>query len=169
MKKIEMFFDYFCPYCLKGHEQLLEFSRDKPGLEIIWHPCEIYKLPGNYSGTKHSDICIQGMFFVSDNGLDLWRYHKKMYDLIHNDRVNVENTDVFTKAFEGFFDAEDFRQALTSGKYKSRVEEANHFAFQQSGIHVVPTYRADGGCLRDRQEFFKMGPSSTSYSGENRV
>jgi predicted DsbA family dithiol-disulfide isomerase len=25
MKKIEMFFDYLCPYCLLGHEQLVEF------------------------------------------------------------------------------------------------------------------------------------------------
>ena len=165
MKSIEVFFDYYCPYCLMGHEQLVEFSRGKPELEIIWRPCEIYKLPGNYSGTKRPDICIQGMFFAADNGLDLWEYHKRVYALIHKDKVNAEDTGAFKKAFEDFFDVNAFNQALASGKYNNKTEEANRFAFSRTGIHVVTTYRADGGFLQDRQEFFNMGPSDTAYGG----
>lgn len=165
MKKLEVFFDYYCPYCLKGHEQLLDFVPTQPKLEVIWHPCEIYKLPTNYSGTKHSDLCIQGMYFAMDNKIDLWDYHKKIYSLIFTDRVNVDNVKVFTKALDGFFDTNAFVEAVNSGKYVEKVNETNHYAFHATGVHVVPTFRADNGFLQDRQEFFNMGPSSTSYNG----
>jgi predicted DsbA family dithiol-disulfide isomerase len=164
MKKIEMFFDYLCPYCLLGHEQLVEFLQDKPEVEIEWHPCEVRILHGNPPNIN-SDICIQGMYFSLENDLDIWQYHQKMYDLIHKEKINCENTDTFIEAFADFFDAEAFRVALASGKYNDKVEKANNFAFQETGVHVVPTYRTDGGHLEDRQEFFKMGPSDSAYGG----
>ena len=175
MKKLEIFFDYFCPYCLKGHEQLVRFvkdssikdssSKDNSALELIWHPCEIYKLPGNIYATKRTDNCIQGMYFAAESNADLWRYHQRVYDLIYAEKVNVEDIDTFTKSFEGFLDVEAFGCALKAGKYRNDVSEANHFAFQKTGVNVVPTYRADGGFLQDRQEFFNMGHSNTAYGG----
>ena len=162
MKKVEIFFDYNCPYCLKGHLQLLEFLPQNPGLEVIWHPCEIsvYK---KEAGNREPDLCLQGMYFAADNNIDLWRYHKKVYDLIFTDRVNTKDIDSLVNAFENFLDVEALRQALKNGKYVNNVKEANHFAFEVTGVHVVPTYRADGGVLQDRQEFYGMGPSDTSY------
>ena len=156
MKKVEVFFDYNCPYCLKGHNSLVELVSDKPGLEIIWHPCEIYERPQNYPGMKHTDICIQGMFFAVQSGIDLWHYHKKVYDMIFNDHVNVEDIDAFANAFEGFTEAEALRQALKSGVYANDLKEANTYAFKVVGVEIVPTYRVDGGRLQDRQEFFGL-------------
>ena len=165
MKKVEVFFDYNCPYCLKGHEQLVDFVRDKPELEIIWHPCEISVYKDNFAGKKPTDISLQGMFFAADNNLDLWHYHQKVYDMIFKDRTYTQNIDSFVSAFEGFLDTEALRQAFKSGKYVNKVRDSNQFAFKKTGVNVVPTYRTDGGYLQDRQEFYGMGPSDTSYNG----
>ena len=163
MEKLEVFFDYNCPYCLKGHEQLLELMPEYPGLEVIWHPCEIsvYKKEiGN-----ETDLCQQAMFFAVDSNIDLWSYHKKIYDMIFVDKANTKDKDVLTNALKDLLDAAALRKALESGKYIKNVMESNNFAFNVTGVHVVPTYRADGGVLQDRQEFFNMGPSDTSYGG----
>jgi len=164
MKKLEVFFDYYCPYCLKGHEQLLAFLKDKPELEVIWHPCEVSKLYQDTKRMKRSDIFMQGMFFAAASGADLWQYHEKVYALILNKGMLSGNTDVFSDALKGVIDGDAFRLAYESGKMQHQVEEANAYAFNQTGVHVLPTYRADDGVLQDRQEFFHMGPSDTAYN-----
>ena len=163
MKKLEVFFDYNCPYCLKGHEQMLDFLPKHPGLNVVWHPCEISVYKKEHG--KDTDLCQQAMFFAVDCKIDLWSFHKKIYDMIFVDEANTKDVDVLTYALKDLLDAEALRQALKSGKYIKNVMESNNFAFKVTGVHVVPTYRADGGVLQDRQEFFKMGPTNTGYCG----
>ena len=167
MNKIEMFFDYHCPYCLKGYNQLKEFLNDKPDTEIVWHPCEIeiYKKSSGYGGSRRTNLSMQGMFFVSDNSLNIWKYHDMVYDFIFNTNKNIEDIDVFVSSFNDFLDTGAFKKAAAEGVYKNRIDEANTFAFKTTRCHVVPTFRVDGGCLQDRQEFFNMGPTSTGYGG----
>jgi len=40
--KLEVFFDYACPYCQQGHESLLELLPQYPQVEIVWYPCEAH-------------------------------------------------------------------------------------------------------------------------------
>ena len=164
MKKLEVFFDYNCPYCLKGHEQLLEILPDYPGLEIVWHPCEISVFKKEQG--KATDLCQQALFFAIDKKIELWGIHKKIYDMIFTDKANTHDIDVLVKGLGDFLDGEALRQALTSGMYVNNVKESNKFAFDVTGVHVVPTYRADDGVLQDRQEFYKMGPTNTGYGGK---
>ena len=163
MKKLEIFFDYNCPFCLKGHEQLLELLPEQPGLEVIWHPCEIsvYKKEKG----KDTDLCQQALFFAMDSKIDLWSFHEKIYKMIFVDKANTKDINVLVNALRNLLDAAVLRQVLESGEYIKNVMESNDFAFNLTGVHVVPTYRADGGVLQDRQEFFKMGPSDTGYGG----
>lgn len=156
MKKLEVFFDYNCPYCLKGYHNLIEFLANKPDVDVVWRPCEIYERPKHYSGMMHTDICIQAMFFAAENGIDLFDFYKKMGELIFEKRVNVENIDTLSDAFEGYLDVEALRQALKSGKYSKELKDANHYALNVRGVKIVPSYSADGGELQDRQEFFGL-------------
>ena len=164
MKKLEVFFDYNCPYCLKGHEQLLEILPDHPGLEVVWHPCEISVFKKEQG--KATDVCQQALFFAIDSKIDLWGFHKKVYEMIFVDKVNTADVDVLVNGLKDLLDAEALRQALKDGKYIKNVNAANKFAFDDTGVHVVPTYRADGGVLKDRQEFYNMGPTNTGYGGK---
>jgi len=161
MKKIEVFFDYNCPSCLKGYEQLIEFMRGKPHLEILWHPCEI-RVFKNEPG--QTDIGLQGVYFAADNNIDLWRYHERIFKMVRDELYNNDINN-FINAFDGFLNTRAFRHAITTGKYIARLKKSNHYAFKKTGVHVVPTYRVDGGCLQDRQEFYGLGPSDTAYGG----
>ena len=164
MKRLEVFFDYNCPYCLKGHEQLLELLQEQPIPAIVWHPCEISVYKKEHG--KQTDLCQQALFFAIDGGVDLWSFHKRVYDLIFVEKVDTKVIDVLAESLKDILDAKLLEQALKSGKYIKKVTDANDFAFNVTGVHVVPTYRADGGILQDRQEFFNMGPTDTGYYGK---
>ena len=153
-----------CPYCLKGHEQLLEILPEYPGLDIIWHPCEISVFKKEQG--KETDLCQQAMFFAVENKVDLWKFHEMVYGLIFTEKANTKNIDVLANGLKDILDADALRQALKSGKYVKNVTDSNNHAFNVTGVHVVPTYRADGGVLQDRQEFYKMGPTDTGYGGK---
>jgi rubrerythrin len=75
-EKMEIFFDYTCPYCLRGHEYLLELISDYR-IEPVWCPCEAHPHPESYG--PHSDLCIQGMFYALEQEVDMWAYHEIMY------------------------------------------------------------------------------------------
>ena len=164
MRKLEVFFDYNCPYCYKGHLSLLGFVKDKPDLEIVWHPCEIsfFKDRSSKSG---ADLSLQGMFFAAENDVDLWKYHSRVYELKFDREVNTRDIHAFVRGLEDILDSDSLRKSLESGKYSERLKASNQFSFIQTGVHVVPTYRADGGFLQDRQEFYGLGASDTGYGG----
>jgi len=143
---------------------LVEFLKSKPEYEMTWHPCEIGLLNPNYKESKYGDMCIQGMFFAIDNGIDIWKYHNKLYSIVHKEDINVNDVDTLLKALDSLLDTVALRKALEDGVYRNKLKDANKFAFDKTGIHVVPTYRADGGFLQDRQEFFNMGFSDTAYN-----
>ena len=60
--KLELFFDYICPYCYRGHRMFLELLPLYPGLEVVWRPCESHPRPENTY--RHSDMAIQGMRYA---------------------------------------------------------------------------------------------------------
>ena len=140
--RLEVFFDYACPYCLKGYQLLLELLPSYPQIEVIWQPCESHPRPERY-GT-HSDLLIQGMFFAAENGVDLLAYHQRAYELILKRRANVENADTVADGFSDMLNSDDLRKALDRGQYRKIQQEANDYAFEQSGVWVVPAYRMDG-------------------------
>ena len=145
MSQLEVFFDYACPYCLRAHEALLALLPEFPDVEAVWRPCEAHPRPEHYG--PHSDLCIQGMFFAQEAGVDLWAYHARMYDLCLQRRANVEDIDILAANAHDLLDAEAFRKALRSGKYRAVLRTANDYAYKKSGVWVVPAYRMDGRWL----------------------
>ena len=78
MRELEVFFDYECPYCKAGHELLLRLLENHPDISVIWRPCEAHPRPENHP--PHTDLCLQGLFYVTENGGDVMAYHRRMYD-----------------------------------------------------------------------------------------
>jgi len=146
MRKIEVFFDYACPYCLAGHGYLKALLRKHPDIEPVWRPCEAHPHPERYG--PHSDLCIRGMFFARDRGVDLWAYHERMYRLALKDRADIEDAGALTRGAADLFanpsDAEAFRAALQSGAYADELGRANDHAYEKSGVWAVPSYRMEG-------------------------
>jgi len=142
MFKLEVFFDYECPFCIRGHQNLMELLADYPQIEAVWCPCEAHPRPEQHG--LHSDLLIQGMFFAADSGIDILKYHDRAYSLYHKNPVNVEDIDVLTEAFADMLDAGAFREALENGKFRKTQEDGNDYAYEKSGVWVVPAYRIDG-------------------------
>ena len=140
MNKLEVFFDYACPYCMRAHELLAALPLDFS--DIAWCPCEAHPRPERYG--IHSDLAIRGMFYARDHGADLMDYHRRMYHAIHADRVNVEDIDALAACVKGLLDVNDFRNAIESGAYLRELSEANSYAYDKNGVWVVPAYRLNG-------------------------
>ena len=45
MAKMQVFYDYECPYCKKGHEYLMEQIGCHQEIVIEWRPVEAHPLP----------------------------------------------------------------------------------------------------------------------------
>ena len=141
MNKVEMFFDYACPFCWRAFKSLYELLPEYPQIEMIWHLCEAHPRPEEGFGL-HSDLVIEGMFFAKDSGLDILAYHKQAFSLMHVEKVNVEDIETLVLALSDFADPSGLRRALEAGRYRQMREEANDFAYQESGVWVIPDFRA---------------------------
>ncbi|WP_313293433.1 DsbA family protein [Faecalispora jeddahensis] len=141
-QELEVFFDYACPYCLRAHEYLTELMPQYPDVSVVWRPCEAHPRPDRYG--PHSDLCIQGYFFVRENGADVLAYHDRMYRAALKDRIDIESIDVLTDSVRDLVDADAFRLALQQGTYQKALAESNRLAFERSGVWVVPAYRMEG-------------------------
>lgn len=142
MPTLQVFFDYACPYCLKGHQNLVELAPKYPDITIEWHPCEAHPRPERYG--PHSDLCIRGMFFAREQGIDLWVWHQRMYAACLTNRIDVEDVDTLANYVKDLVDSDAFRLTLKSGRYETELQAANDFAYESSGVWVVPAYRLEG-------------------------
>lgn len=150
MRRLELFFDYACPYCLRAHELLLELLPQHPDIEVDWRPCESHPRPDRYG--PHSDLCIRGMYFAREHGVDLWKYHRLMYHTALYTRADIEDPAVVARAAAPLLDAEALEQALRGGQYERQLRDGNDYAFGRSGVWVVPSYRMDGRRLDARED-----------------
>ena len=142
MRKLEVFFDYSCPFCLKGHEYLKELLPRYTDIEIVWRPCEAHPRPENYG--LHSDLCIQGMFYALEQDADIWDYHKRMYDAALIEHLNIEDPEAVAAAVLGMLDTDAFLKVLQSDKYEKAVTDSNDYAYEQSSVWAIPSYRMEG-------------------------
>lgn len=142
MSKLEVFFDYACPYCLRGHEYLVELLPQHPDIEVEWHPCEAHPRPDRYG--PHSDLCARGMYFALEHGADLMEYHRRMYRAALTDRADIEDLRTISGLVDGFLDCDVFRTSLQSGSYRDRLSENNRLAWETYRFLAVPSFRMNG-------------------------
>ena len=140
MKKLEVFFDYACPYCLRGHEFLLEILPKFPKIEVEWYPCEAHPRPEDHP--PHSDLLARGMYIADDMGVDLAEYHLKMYKAALKDHENIEEIGTVARLVEGLTtDSDKFRKTLLDGAYLGKLNENNQLAWEKYDFPAVPSFR----------------------------
>ena len=142
MRKMEMFFDYACPYCLAGHEQLKELLPKYPDIEVIWRPCEAHPRPEVYG--VYSDLCIEGLLYVFEHGGDVWAYHEAMYKAACKDKANIEDPEVIAKYAADIVDPAKLLDAIRNKVYSEAVLKCNDYAFEENDVWYIPAYRMDG-------------------------
>jgi len=139
MPKLEVFFDYACPYCLWGHEYLMELLPRYPLVEVEWRPCEAHPRPDRYG--PHSDLLARGMYFAQERGANLMDYHHRMYRASLTDRVNIEDLRIVSGLMDDMLDSDALYKALAEGAYKDKLAENNRLAWSKHRFSAVPSYR----------------------------
>lgn len=147
---MDVYFDYACPYCLKGFAFLQELSGKYPGVELHFIPVEAHPRPEQHG--LHTDLCAQGMYAAADMGMDLWDYHQRMYKAAINDGVNIESAEALSGALGEALDAKRFSEALKSHIYADQIERNNHQAYDECGVWAVPSFILSDGRRLDARE-----------------
>lgn len=151
MRKLDVFFDYSCPYCLRGHELLLELLPQYPDIEVVWHGVEAHPRPEDWP--PHTDLCMQGLLFVQEQGGDEMAYHERLYDALHKDDVDVENAAALAAYVADLVDEAAFLHALTTGKYTKEQAAGNDYAYDECGVWYLPAFRMEGAKLDSEGDF----------------
>ena len=149
MNKLEVFFDYSCPFCMLGHQYLKDILKKFKNLEIVWRPCEAHPRPEKFG--PHSDLCIRGFYYAVSEGVDIWAYHDAMYKAAVTDKSDIENINVLSAYVRGLIEPEDFRRTIKSGEYKKELDDANDYAYNRSGVWVIPAYRLNSERLDSKE------------------
>jgi len=151
MPKLQVFFDYECPYCKTGHEYLMEQIGEHPDIEIEWLPVEAHPRPEDCH--PHTDLACQSYYIAEELGVDMYAFHATMYEAIAMEKQNVEKPDVLCNILKGIVDIGKFRAILDSGKYAKQVEKNNDLAYEKSGVWFVPAFRMNGKKLDAQGSF----------------
>jgi predicted DsbA family dithiol-disulfide isomerase len=142
MAKLQIFYDYECPYCKRGYEYLLSYIGDHPEIEIEWRPVEAHPRPENHS--PHSDLCCQGYYIARELNADMKAFFAAMFQAVAVERRNVEKVDVLLDIVKNIVDPVKFKAILESGKYAKQVDENNDLAYEHEGVWAVPAFRMNG-------------------------
>ncbi|GHU75529.1 hypothetical protein FACS1894188_06600 [Clostridia bacterium] len=143
MRKLEVFFDYECPFCKIGYEYLMELLPKHQDIEVVWRPCESHPRPENHP--PHSDLVLQALLFALDVGVtDEHEFHRRMFQAVASDRRNVEVIDTVVDIVGGLVDAAALKTALTDGTCAKQQSELNDYAYSENGVWFVPAFRMEG-------------------------
>jgi len=147
MPKLEMFFDYSCPYCLEGYEILQEVLAEHPNIEMQWLPCEAHPRPEVWD--RHSDLCAMGFYIAKDFGADMPEFQKQMYKAAVTDKekIDIEDADQLAEAIGEVVEPKAFADALRKGSYSKQVAENNRVCWGECGFEAVPSFRMGDATL----------------------
>ena len=148
MPKIQIFYDYECPFCKGGYKTLLELLPEYPDIDVEWRPIESHPRPENHP--PHTDLCIEAFYIARELDADMDDFHVRMFKAAASERQNVERPEVLCEILNGLMlsknhgvlDIAEFRRILDSGKYTPKVEENNDLAYGKEGVWFVPAFRA---------------------------
>jgi predicted DsbA family dithiol-disulfide isomerase len=140
MNKLQIFYDYSCPFCKKGYESFLKvITPHKNDLEIEWIPIESHPRPE--TAHPHTDLCVQAFYIICELNADISAFHSAMYDSVVIQRKDVEKKEIVTDIVKDIVDPVKFLNILESGKYADKANQNNDFAYEKSGVWVVPAFR----------------------------
>ncbi|MDR0452346.1 MAG: DsbA family protein [Treponema sp.] len=139
MRKLQIFYDYECPYCKMGYEYFLECAGGLGDTELEWRPVEAHPRPEDHP--PHTDLSCQSYYVARELGADIAAFHAAMFQATAIERRNVEKPEVIAEILKGIVDSGKFLAMLKSGKYAGQIDENNDLAYEKSGVWFVPAFR----------------------------
>lgn len=138
MPKMEVFYDYECPYCMRGVEYLMKHISDYPEVEVEWRPVEGHPRPEDHP--PHTDLAIQGYYFAVENGVDPVVYNARLFEAMHADRIDVEDPAELAEYVKDLVDKDAYEKALRDGTYREVQEAGNDLAYDERDVWFIPVF-----------------------------
>ena len=142
MPAFQFFFDYECPFCKRGYEDLMGLLPYFPGTEIEYRPIEAHPRPETYG--IHTDLCIQAYYIAVELGADMDVFSRALFKAVVVEGRNVEKAEVLADVVKSIVDKDKLLDLIKSGKYVSKVDENNSLAYDKNGVWYVPAFRVPG-------------------------
>jgi predicted DsbA family dithiol-disulfide isomerase len=142
MVKLQIFYDYGCPYCKRGYEYLSSYIGDHSEIEIEWRPVEAHPRPEHHP--PHTDLSCQSYYTARELDADMNIFHAAMFQAVVVERRDVEKVEVLVDIVKNIVDPAKFKAILESGKYVKQVEYNNDLAYEHEGVWAVPAFRMNG-------------------------
>ncbi len=143
--KVEIFFDYLCPFCDAGHTMWIDLLPKYPDIAPVFVPVEAHPREEEPDG-RHSDIAIEAALFVREHGGDEAAFHDNLFEAVYKKRENIEDLEVLARyAEKAGVNKDACKKALKDGVYKAEQLENNRYAYGKRDVYAVPTFIAQGG------------------------
>lgn len=144
--KLEIYFDYLCEYCEMGWRHWHELLPAYPRIIPVWRPCEAHPRASEPRYGRHSDLAIQGMLLLQEQGGDIAAYNDLIFQAAWHSGKNIEDPALLAQYSAKCGVSESvFCEAVPSGRYQAALEGANHHAWGTLGFPAVPSYLAENG------------------------
>lgn len=158
MKKVEVYFDYTCPYCNQGIGEFFEILERLPEVEVDWIPAEVSPYPEEVP--VHTDKAIQVMYSVKEQGGDVNLFQKLMFEDCFEKELKIDDPEVLTDAaVQCGADKDQVLKDLEEKKFVQQVCDNGMKAWEELELEAVPSYRigeeilgSAGGVLVDKDE-----------------
>lgn len=160
--KLEIFYDYTCPYCYEGLKELNKLKEKFPELVFDFTPCEAHPRPE--PARVHSDLAEQVTYFLKDKGIDVEKYNNLVYKAHFEDRLRIDDIELLASfAATCGANKEEVLDILQNNKYAKSVSDANELVWFKLEAPAVPSYRygektafSGGGKLVDLDSVEKL-------------
>ena len=160
--KLEIFYDYSCPYCYEGLNQLKGLIKNHPELELDFMPCEAHPRPE--PAKIHSDMAAQLAFFLKDKRIDLREYNDLVYKAHFEEKARIDDVKLLgALASECGVSAEEATAVLKENKYADKLSACNELVWSKLKADAVPGYRygektafSTGGSLVDLSDVERL-------------
>lgn len=172
--KLDVFFDYSCPFCYIGLAYLEKALEQYPQLQLVWRPCEAHPRPEERvqmhekalywkkllvkaqeldmplvmppEALPYTDLAIQGMYGVQALGGDLWAYHKAVYAAVYGSYRDIMAPETLLDcAKDTGISLPELEKALGEGTYAQDLLDGNAYAWNDMGFKAVPTFVLENG------------------------
>ncbi|MFT4105234.1 MAG: DsbA family protein [Lacrimispora sp.] len=168
-KKVEVFFDYICPFCYAGLKHLEDLIPEYD-IEIEWRAVEAHpksepphdisdhqeawerkvrplvlqaglKLNSPVSPVPRSDKAFEAMHYIIEHQGNVEEYHKNMFRAMFVEQKDVEDISVILSCAQNCgINPADLETALKDGTYSEKQQQSLSYAYEETGIEVVPTF-----------------------------
>lgn len=146
--KLQIYFDYLCPYCEAGWRRWRALLPGFPQIIPQWHPCEAH--PRKYESLygRHSDFATKGMLYIQEIGGDTTRYNDLVFTAAWEKKSDIEDLAVLAEcAAECGVETAAFLAAVQSTQYDEALEATNRHAWVTRKLSAVPSFETETGAL----------------------